>query len=178
MAWAAWRLYEPGNSFAQPYVLAGELSRDGKHLLWAFSRVPVAPFALDGGLAVTPDGSTAVILWGHLSSAVSPNAHARLAVVKDHVLWEGTVHDFGTTSACRVSAPLISASGTQVLASAQCPDGRALLFGASWILRLPGKAIGLPAFALDASGTIGLVAWPTISGTHATYSIETIKLTW
>ncbi len=38
-------------------------------------------------------------------------------------------HVFATDSACRASAPLLSADGSKLVASAYCADGKAYLFG-------------------------------------------------
>lgn len=180
VAWGAWKVVEPGNTATFPYLRAGELSPDGDHELWDLYVVSAAPFAYGGGLAVTPDGNTAVVLWGYLpSTQASPaGSHARMAWIKDNLLIEGTTHDFLTTSSCRIGPPSLAGSGEQVIASAHCSDGSGFLFGLDWLVRLPGKVAGLPAVAIDESGAVALAAWTERDGATDRYRIQLRTLTW
>jgi|GEM_PF-3933498 len=99
--------------------------------------------------------------WGY---ELSNESQGRLAWIKDGVTSEGPTFLFDSPSLCRMSAPVLSASGHRVLGSVRCSDGTAYLFGETWAWRGPGAIADLPAVALNESGSLGLAAWTEGSG--------------
>lgn len=174
-AWGAWRVVPPIETSSAALIRFGFLRPGGDHLTWELPAIPSPRFLSGGGLAVSRDGQVAALTWGYRFFA--REAQVRLAWIKNWRASEGVTYTLETRSLCRVSAPVVSASGHRVIATAHCADGGAYLLGTNWLLKLSESATDLPALALSDPGDKGLIAWTEWEPGGAGH-IETRTLVW